>query len=569
MARNILRTERKIFSVLEDISKAIGEGGLSLPASSLSTGITTLGKHLEEPVLKIEIISIQEESAELHSAVTKWIGAEELNTAFPILDNLQVNVTEELFERVQSQGIGEPKASIRVIVVGPAAIQSGEWYDIVPALAADACYVYLIAAAITPEIEQLQESIKEGLLYIKLIDANRLEPGGFKIIVQNPEVQASLSSLFNYSAALSLESMKEVVRLGIEQEQRSLRARQAMNKKQVFKVQANKVTSGSELLSDLKRITGQHCKLLLKGLDEVLDKNLNSKAGTFATEISEICLRIDNFEEIKKSKEVIYGIPSEINEEFLSKVRAFLLKNGQQQLIMMHDSFREIVSELSAELEKNDVAPPALNYKFLTDQKLREILDNTIHWERPYEGTVPKKGFYEYFMAVRKYQMFVFLLASTFGLSSAFKKLQIYMIPLSILILGIGGFLVFNNVRKERQDKKEKELEKARLALEAESKRIATDFYRVWQKVLRDHIDAQETNNQRDLEVYLKNWAQAKKSSEEDEKNNVQRQTQALDNFERKFQSIIRYEADLTKQIDRLKSDLRMSFREQMRKVKI
>ena len=566
----MLKIDRKIFNLIESVDLIIKDAVLKLP--SLTNAYENFVSSIQKPVVTIELVLFSPISAENEKSIVKWLsGSDEVTLA----DGLEFEVAginfcirKSDFQRVKSNAIGDIQSTIKCVFLTEEDLNDT---DIIEKLIAttslsDFIYVFVESEYALKKINK--EVIEEQKLKIEYINLKNIDPElSFAKKITNADFLYAIIGLYNYVLIQSIESIRDVISLAIDQEKRSLRAKTAMNKQQVMKVQAVKQLSVSDCMSEVKRISSNQSKLFMRGIEEGVDKKIISKNGELITKINEMTENLDTLSEILKNKEVVFSLPTTFSDDVLVQSRQLLLKVGQEQLIMLHDSFKEIQSEINGFFNKEEIPLPTINFKYLTDQKLRSILDEIIHWDKVYEGSAVKKGAYDYFMAVRKYQMFVFLILSTFGLSFS-RDLKLYMIPITILLMGIGGLLVYKSVKKESAEKKENELIKAKNAVLTEVKRIGNDFVRSWQKVIRDHIDMQENMNILDIESHLKQFLQGKKKLEEDEKNQVQRQSQALDNVERKFQSFIRLQDDLSKNIERSKTDLKILFTDYIRKVR-
>ena len=83
---------------------------------------------------------------------------------------------------------------------------------------------------------------------------------------------------------------------------------------------------------------------------------------------------------------------------------------------------------------------------------MQRLIDNCMNLQRHYAGDVMTHGLFEYAMAARRYLTLLFMALSAFGLLSYFRRSMLVMLPISFLILVIGGLLAANNMRREQAD---------------------------------------------------------------------------------------------------------------------
>ena len=537
--------------------------------ATLGDGIASLQQSISEPYIIIDLVCQGHTSPTQLQAAEDWLAINDAPSDTPsIVAGCPIILRKRELTGLFSHAIGELSAAITVIIMGNEALPEHD-KELLFAFAADSACLFLIHdTASASAASALQNGMRGNNLQCETLDIARLEKGGFEKLVSMTDFSAAMSGLYNFCCSKSVNSIHQVIKLGIEQERRTLRAKQAVNNKQVLKLQSEKRVNTSDVFNELKKTINNNAKFVYKGLEDALQRDLESRNGAFASAIDQLVAEIEELQEIKRAKDTGLKIPDGVESQILEKVNSFFLKTGHQQIGILHDSARQLNTSIDNLLEKEGIAPLNLSLKFLTDQKLRELIQNSVYWDKVYEGSTAKKGAYEYFMAMRKYQMIGFLVVSTFGLSVV-KNMRTYMIPISILLLGIGAYFVHKNVLKESAEKEEKEILKARESALSEVKRMASDFSRAWSRVVRDFLDSQEANLIRDIEQHLKNSAVGIKRQEEEDKNTSQRQSQALDNHERKLQALVRFEEDLGRQIERLKGDIRVSFKESWSKCKL
>jgi len=202
---------------------------------------------------------------------------------------------------------------------------------------------------------------------------------------------------------------------------------------------------------------------------------------------------------------------------------------------------------------------PSLNFASLSDAELVSILDSVVYIDKPFSAEMPKKGAYEYFMAVRKYQMLFFMMASAFGLSFV-RNVMMFTIPATLVLLGFGIYSVMITVEKERKEKTEKELKKAQESLFGEAKRIATEISRQWGRQFSEHLRNQGILITEETENYIKVFYTKRKTGLDEEKKNLQRMLQGIDQSERTLELVKRNAASWQRTLARNRNEIKTSF---------
>jgi hypothetical protein len=162
------------------------------------------------------------------------------------------------------------------------------------------------------------------------------------------------------------------------------------------------------------------------------------------------------------------------------------------------------------------------------------MLQASLGLQRNYQGELVRQGFFEYAMMARRYLMILFMFISAFGLSFL-RGYREFMIPVSVLLLSIGSIVVIRSVQRERSETMEKEINKAKESLRAETKRMCSDVQRAWGAMISQHLSDQSQAILGQIEFAIRTHQTQRANESVEEKQRLQRQLQGLENSERKL----------------------------------
>lgn len=561
--------EQKLNVAITDLHTMLEDASQSVSISYLLKGLDELRSNIANPVATIRLICLSTPTADSWGKFHTWINSETSNNFEEgkretiNSDPFFLELETVLFEKVQTSQAGKVKPVMLISFLSEQDMALEDWKEKITALATDTpCFLLISEKEISDRVFLQSLASLTTKFYCKTLgDPSLLS--SLKEFLLSPDQLLPMNFAFNQNVLSAMESINTVLTLNIQQEERNLKAKKAVNQQQVIKVQT-RTNNSSEVFNQFKTVLSNYFSQIERGLSDNLENLNRQKTGEFSKSMEELIEHIDQLQRVKGGKNDILKIESEVEHAFFNSIFQYLRKQGQNNLLIMHDSFKGLETEVNKLCEKNNLPSISLSLKFLTDQQLNLILENTVRWDRPYEGSAPRKGAYEYFMAMRKYQMIIAMIASSFGLSFM-RGLSMYTIPVTILLLGFGGVNVYKTVEKEREENDLKELTKAKEVLRGELKRIASEFSRQWMKVLQDHLRQQNNIVSLNVDSVLKDYTGKKAVDEEEEKKRVQRMVQSIDNQERKITGIVRASDTFTRNIQRLSSDLKHAFVQQSR----
>jgi hypothetical protein len=393
--------------------------------------------------------------------------------------------------------------------------------------------------------------------YAESVTSNNLPQASLVAMLSAPPWNALVDVLRAYSIAASAESLSSVLGLGLEQEIRALRAKRSVAQQRIAKLQQrpNQATPGEQAAELRSRIQRQFADFE-RGASDRFQALITPQVGTVAKRLDENLAGLGGLESEKRAKSTSYRIPEQFETSYTNTVRDALTKQVQSDLLAMQDLFRILQGEIERQMVSLGGPPLTLCFRLIDEDRVTRLLQSTIVFQRSYHSELIRHGFFEYAMMARRYLMILFMIISAFGLSFL-RGYREFMIPASILLLSIGGMMVFRSVNRERGEVMEKELEKARESLRAESKRIFSDVQRAWSGLISQHLTDQSQVAISQIEASIRS-AQAQRGNDlGEEKLRLQRQLQTLENAERKLQMASKNKEMVVNAISQIKGELR------------
>lgn len=383
-----------------------------------------------------------------------------------------------------------------------------------------------------------------------------------------PEGELLADTLLACSFAGTLEGISSAFGIALEQELRGLKAKKAMAVQRVSRVQQKPGTMMvTEVMSELRlRIQRQFSDFERGATDRIQDLT-SPQTGTLARKLEVDLAAITTLEREDHSRTTSLCLPPATEAALLADLRENLTRHFLADLLAMRDLFRIIQQDVETFLEQRDGPPFLTQFQYLPDDRLYRLLDTAIVQQRHYQGEVPRGGFFEYAMSARRYLSLLLMFLSSFGLSFL-RGYRAFMIPVSILVLAIGAIIVGNNVKKERKESTERELEKAREAIRTDWKRICVDAQRGWLNLIGQHMAEQTQQALYQAEAALREHAARRTGEASDEKQRIQRQLQVLETAEKKLQLAARGRDTVTRAISQIRGELKQLFLNNVRLVR-
>lgn len=419
---------------------------------------------------------------------------------------------------------------------------------------------------------QVKTELGKSVLKVESMDLSKLDSESFDAWVSSDSISKVLNGLQAYSVAKSLSTMSEVIKLSIEQQGRELGGM-----KLVTQQDANRVKSASgnsresmELMSSLKSLLQDSISGYQKGLKRRFEDLYKTNVGSLWKEMEEWSESLDELSIEERTKKVVVTVPDDFTEEYLNHVHNVIHQSLTTDLIALKDTLHQIQNDVERKLSKSGIKSTSIHFSYVTEAAVTRLLQSSIRIDRPYQGEGQKKGPMEYFMAIRRYQMVFFMLLSTFGGAATMlkKRLEI-LLPVTLVLLSAGGYFVVTGVKKEREDQKTKDLEKARESLKTEYKRMFSEVQRDWFSIMDEHVKEQLSKALNQLEEIVKSHFENKAKKLDKEKDSIQRKSKSIDGKESKLVNLKKNIDSTSTELKKFQMELRRSVNESMRASKL
>lgn len=549
-----------------DLLKILSEWNLPAVTQNLESDVKALQSEQLNNGFVVDMVFYGNPDKEILQQIPKWIKPGE-NIALPDISSGKDGEATVSYEGmvVQYRFLPESMAGIRqaggmrpvwlIAVLCPGSARHDEHLK---QIAEDYAAILLLN---TDEkktwSDELVQSVSELCLYAKITNSQSGSADEFFL----SDTDAEQNHLLKADAGISgLETVAKTISLFIEKEERGNKGKKAISQQKLIKLQNSGLGDQlQELPSKIKNLINQQLGNLDRGINENLLEFFKPKTGEYYNKAKSIADKITEFEETKKSKTVELILPPQIIKEFVGESHRMIYQLIINNLKSAHDTFAIIEKEIEKISSSTGIAIPVISFRAISDNHAQSILENVIDIEKPYSGELPIKGAYEYFMAVRKYQMLFFMMASTLGLSFL-RNLMVVTIPITLGLLGFGIYNVMISVEKERKDKTEKELRKARESLMNEAKRISTEISRQWGRYVSDHLRSESTHILDDIEQTIKSISANQKKECDEEKKRLQRLLQGFEQTERTTELVKRNLASWQRLLAKTRNDIKIAY---------
>ncbi len=297
--------------------------------------------------------------------------------------------------------------------------------------------------------------------------------------IKRPDFSSKLAVCQTYNAFLVLENLQLFTSKFVKQAERNSRV-QRLSMPTGPTNTPSKTSWENDPYYQIKNNTQQQLVLLEKRVQDAMERFFLPATGDYWNKVYPSIDTLKELETITKAKSNILKINDKVQDAFLNLNRKVLHQQYKNIMRLVNDAVNSLEKEIGQNCREKEI--PIVNFfnNPLSDKELPLILDSSVRMERPYEATVQRKGFYEYFMAVRKYQMLFLMLVSLFGIGSFIRSKPQITITASLILTGFGAYTLRKTVRQERQEQMDKEVYRAQENLREEAKRIGNETLQRW-----------------------------------------------------------------------------------------
>jgi hypothetical protein len=363
----------------------------------------------------------------------------------------------------------------------------------------------------------------------------------------------------DHHAIISIEDAKSTILQLLEKEFSNLRAKRQLNQQQLTRLKMDDNRSINELSSLTKGNLQNIFGTFEKGFNDRFERAFKGSESRFKKLLSDLLKKENILAEDHLSKSTITRFSNDYEEYFWNSVREYLSSHGLEDLKSLKDMNELCAADVEKMFIEKGMDSFSLKINYATPDRLGDIIKQAAIPDKQFSVERPRKGGYEYFMAARKYQMLVMILFSSLGLSFV-RNIRLYMIPLTVFLIGYGFINVRRTVLKEREEEEVKMHEKAKDYLNQEVKRAVNDFGRSWSKYISDFLKQQQDTILQQIELSLRQHQKSVTLKEEELRNKFQRIHAGMETQDRMIENLKRRIAGWERTAGRTQSELRNSF---------
>ena len=399
--------------------------------------------------------------------------------------------------------------------------------------------------------------VQAAAWYMEIMDIDTLSATSIRKRWSASPWSGCTELLMAHSLANALDSQANVFGMALEGELRGLKAKRALAQQKATKFQQRPGTSSAtEMMSDIRSRLQRHFNEFLQGANVRMQTFVAPQNGPIAQGLEEWLAGLSDLERATTSTSTIISLPPKAEEEVLRILHDQLFRYCTSDMIATKDFFGIVHRELDQLMSEVNVPAISWQFRVLDDQKALRILEGQIIFQRHYKGELPKKGFFEYFMSARRYLTVLFMIMSAIGFSR-WRSNPEFMIPTSILLLGIGSLVVARTVKRERIEGHERELEKAKEMIRVETRRMLTEVQRAWTALLDQYLAEQQQDCIIAMENRIREHFARATSETAEERQRVQRQMQGLDTSERRLMPLLKNKDAISNAIAQMRGEFR------------
>ena len=399
--------------------------------------------------------------------------------------------------------------------------------------------------------------VQAAAWYMEIMDIDTLSATSIRKRWSASPWSGCTELLMAHSLANALDSQANVFGMALEGELRGLKAKRALAQQKATKFQQRPGTSSAtEMMSDIRSRLQRHFNEFLQGANVRMQTFVAPQNGPIAQGLEEWLAGLSDLERATTSTSTIISLRPKAEEEVLRILHDQLFRYCTGDMIATKDFFGIVHRELDQLMSEVNVPAISWQFRVLDDQKALRILEGQIIFQRHYKGELPKKGFFEYFMSARRYLTVLFMIMSAIGFSR-WRSNPEFMIPTSILLLGIGSLVVARTVKRERIEGHERELEKAKEMIRVETRRMLTEVQRAWTALLDQYLAEQQQDCIIAMENRIREHFARATSETAEERQRVQRQMQGLDTSERRLMPLLKNKDAISNAIAQMRGEFR------------
>jgi hypothetical protein len=539
---------------IAELGKAVKDAAPLQGLDVVSRGLERLDEHCGRKGLDLELVTIAPLSEPAAERAAAWIGR-----GFPAAPLKAATLQPSLVDLPAGEGTvaarvrvssldagtalaaGTPRPAVLLLIAGASAAVTAEALARLEPLLQDRPRVFLIGPVSDPALKPLEELARSVAWGCGVVDAERFPDTTLAAHLSSPPWDSAHELFRAYSAVVGLDSLAGVFSLWMEQQGRELRTRRAATQAKLggrgtqAGGAARPAAGAPDLSGEIKARIQRHSQEFERGAAERLQDLLSVPAGRLAREAESMLLGLDELSEEERTTKIETRIPEAFLDKLVRTLRERIARHCAADLVALNDLFRLLAQEIEREIAQAQGPPFVPQFAYLTEDRVRRMLDMAVAVQVQYHGELPHQGFSEYFASVRKYSMILVMAASMFGMSSLMRQYREITVPLTIMLVIGGTYSVISSTRRQRVENLERELDAARTALRPEVKRVFGDVQKAWSTLLVGSMNEQIGRALADLDAAVKDHQARRGAEASPERERLQRQLAQLDAVDKRL----------------------------------
>ncbi|MCL4819326.1 MAG: hypothetical protein KJ067_09300 [Vicinamibacteria bacterium] len=462
------------------------------------------------------------------------------------------------------QRAGAPRPPVLVVAAPDAASFTADARAAALRLAEDRPVV-LLAAPPDAALKEIGRPLKDLAWHSEFVNLAALPEPGLVARFGVAPWDGVAEPLKAYGALAGLETLAQLFGVIVQQQADDTRVKKTVTQQRLAKFQTRSPltagpaagTSGVEAMAEIKARLARQAAEFERGVAERLQDLLGHPSGSLTREIEARLAGLSELSQELKSTAVATRVPQAFEDEINALMRERIARHCASDLVALNDMFRLVGQDVERSLAQAGGPPVVLQFRYLTEERVRRLLDLYSVLQCNYKGELPKPGFSEYFGAVRKYAMVLIMSASMFGAARYLRQAQEIFIPITLILVAFGTYSVYTSAQHERAENMEKELEAARQSMRPEIRRILAEVQKQWAATLSQHLADELAQAQSAVEAAVKEALARRGQEAAPEKDRLTRQAQMLDAADKKLAVAAKGLEALAGQITQARADLK------------
>lgn len=412
-----------------------------------------------------------------------------------------------------------------------------------------------------------KEKLESGTGWLFLRPLESIDAMGLSTDLEGLMAQGVRRTLVDFSGYWQAERLKGLFEEKYRQAEVHLKIRKLQMDQELGQYKSmSTATTGSMEAQQIRAAIEERLEQFEKRLGQQMETNLLPPAGAAFHAISTHIETLSELSEEKGSKHLVYTIPDAFLQQLAQEFRKSYASSCSHSKALALQTVQSIENDIDNFLQERQLKMLSRTASALLQLDEGALIQRNLHLDRPFEQRAPNKKIMEFFMGARMYYMILMMTFSMLGLSSIIMRSRLNLVPISIVLVGLGIFQVSNSRRREKEENKVKQLEAARSFLRNEYKRMAQEIARSWEKELLDQAKGVARRIQQQAEQTLQSAQSGQKTRDAEERNRLQHIIAQLSKQERNLESARRNFSMLEKNFSRAKEELRSAIQQQLLK---